>query len=110
VTAVARRLRVAAGVAIVAVFAAFIALVIPVYYRAWRFERDLQQMTETAGVPQSSNEALRVVVAERAARLGLPVRPDDVQFVRTPTRFRIEVDYRVPVYTVDLHFHPSAGN
>jgi hypothetical protein len=56
---------------------------------------------------------LQVRVVDRAARLGLAIRPEQVRLQRSGEGLRIEVRYAVPIdlpfYTVDLHFRASAG-
>ncbi len=104
----ARYLRIAAGLAVVAVLAALVVVVAPVYWRAHQFAHQIEDIARTPGVPQHTDAEVRQIVLTHAGNLGLPVEPDDVQFQRTPTLFRIEVRYKVPVYTVDLHFHPAA--
>ncbi len=104
----ARYLRIAAGAAVIAVLAALALVLAPVYWRAHRFEGQLHEIAWTEGMPLRQDAEVRAVVLQHAAELRLPVTPDDVRFVRTPTVFRIEVSYKVPVYTVDLHFHSSA--
>jgi hypothetical protein len=64
---------------------------------------------------QSQPDAtLRAWVMGKARELALPVTADDVQIEREPEGMRIEVHYAVrvnlPLYTVDLHFHPGAGS
>jgi hypothetical protein len=53
-------------------------------------------------------------VAEQAARLGMRIRPDQVQVRHWQEHLEIQVRYAVTIdlafYTVDLHFHPSARN
>jgi hypothetical protein len=90
--------------------AAFAVLLVPVYYRNYQFQQSLKQVAASAA--SGSDDALRAVVMERASRLGLPVRGDDVLLDRSGARLRIEVKYRVSVdlsvYSVSLHFHPSS--
>lgn len=89
---------------------AFAVLLVPVYYRSYRFQQSLKEVASSLG--QGSDEVLRAAVVERASRLGLPVRGDNVSLNRSGARLRIEVKYQIPVdlsvYSVSLHFHPSA--
>jgi hypothetical protein len=110
----ARFWRTLAGVLILVLLAGFGVLLVPVYVRNFRFERSLGELVRQGSTLQSPDELVRVRVTDRAARLGLPVRPDQVRLKRSPGRLAIEVRYIVPidlpVYSVDLHFRPSAGN
>ena len=64
--------------------------------------------------PATDEDILRVHIANQAALLGLPVGADQVRIQRSPIGTQIEVRYFVRVdmflYTVDLHFRPSAGS
>ncbi len=105
-----RSLRVSVASAVLLALAAFAVMLAPVYYRNLRFSRALRDLASRAGEPDA---ALRVAILERAARLNLPVREGDVALRRSRGRVRIDVRYKVPVdlpvYSVNLHFHPVAG-
>jgi type II secretory pathway component PulM len=106
--------RILAGSAILALLAAFAALVVPHYLRNERFQEALRQITLAAENRNTPPEILRARVAEQAARLGLRVGPDQVRVRLTQEHLEIQVRYAVtidlPFYTADLHFHPSARN
>lgn len=95
------------GLAVVA------ALLLPAYLNNWKFHNALEQTATSAEVVRESDEAVRAIVAQKAAALGLPVQPNQVQVERRGATLRLEVRYAVrvdlPLYTVDLHFHPTAG-
>ncbi len=102
------RLRVAAGIAILAALIFFAALLVPVYWRNHQFQQSLDSIIARG----ASDDAMRAAVVESAARLRLPVRAEQVRLVRFGGRLQLEVPYAVPVdlslYTVDLHFRPKA--
>ncbi len=106
--------RILAGSAILALLAAFAALTAPHYLRNERFQEVLRQMTLEAENRNAPPDILRARVAEQAARLGLHVGPEQVRVRASPQHLEIQVRYAVTVdlavYTVDLHFHPSARN
>ena len=110
----ARLWRVLAGLAILALLVAFGALLVPHYLRNERFQEALRGMTLQAENRDSPADILRVRVAEQAARLGMRIRPDQVQVRHWQEHLEIQVRYAVTIdlafYTVDLHFHPSARN
>lgn len=60
-----------------------------------------------------AEDQLRALVLDKAANLGLPVRAENIEIQRSPESLRIDVRYVVhvdlPLYTVDLHFHPGVG-
>lgn len=102
-----------AGGAVVALLAAFAALLAPLYYRSHQFQRELGHMVQRVDSLSLSEELLRIRVLDRAARLGLPVRAEQVRIQRADGHLRIEVRYRAPVelgwYAVELHFRAGAG-
>ena len=102
------KLRIVAGVAILAILAAAAVLLAPSYVRNVRFRQYLEaaaRQPETRALP---DDRIRTAVADRAARLGVPLKPDEIRVDRSMGRLRIEARYIIridlPVYTVDLHF------
>jgi len=88
------------------------ALLAPPYFENWRLQRYLNALSHDPASRQRSIDFLRALVVDKAAGMGLPVRIGDVQITPGPGAPKIEVLYVVhvdlPVYTVDLHFRPSA--
>jgi hypothetical protein len=110
VTRSAHRWRVLAGVGVLAVLVVMAVALTPPYFRNFEFQRYLDRAVERAKSP----DILVADAVNRAAQMGLPVRASDVHASRTGDRLRVEIIYIIrvdlPLYTVDLHFHPSAGN
>lgn len=94
--------------AILAGFGSMVALLAPVYWNHWRFERELRQEFSHAEALAQSSAVIREQVLERAAAHGIPLRPEHVRVWQEPGRTEVEVVYPVRVelgfYTVDLHF------
>lgn len=107
------RIRVAAGIAVLAALAIIGIRLLPPYLRNFQFQRQLQQVSDDQANLGRPAELVQVQVAERASRMGLPVTAEQVRVAPGRGRTRIEVRYFVrvdlPLYTVDLHFRPSAG-
>ncbi len=86
---------------------------LPYFIRNLRFQRYVENLTQSADLATQSPEQLRAQVIERARELGLPVEAGDVQVEGSGGSLRIAVRYVAPVefpgYTVKLHFAPSAG-
>jgi hypothetical protein len=105
-----RRWRVIAGVGVLVVLTIVIAVLIPPYFENMRFQRDLDDLVTQTDSP----EILRAQVLNRAAQLGLPVQAGNVKVSRSGNGLRVEIVYIIrvdlPLYTVDLHFHPAAGS
>jgi hypothetical protein len=104
-----RAWRTAAGVfVLIALLLVAIALW-PPYFENFRFQRWLDDQAERRQAP----EALQAAIVDKAAQLGLPVRAGDVHVTRTGNALRVDIVYVVrvdiPLYTVDLHFHPAAS-
>lgn len=87
-------------------------LLLPPYYHDWQFQQDLQALAHDPAVAGEAPDYIQALVVDRAASMGLPVHLSDVHVRNLGNRPRIEVLYVVhvdlPVYTVDLHFRPTA--
>jgi hypothetical protein len=105
--------RVLAGVGVLAILAAVGVVLLPRYLDNFEFQKDLEQIVKDPANLRRSPDIVRVKVVESAARRGLPVTQDQVRVAPANGKTRIEVRYFVrvdiPVYTVDLHFRPSAA-
>ncbi len=103
----------AGGAGVLIGLAVVAAMLLPPYYQNWRFHTVLDQAATSAEMVRESDEVVRAIVSQKAAALGLPVQPGQVQVERHGGALRLEVRYAVrvdlPLYTVDLHFHPVAG-
>jgi hypothetical protein len=105
----AHRWRVIAGLGVLVVLLIVAGALLPPYVDNLKFQRYLDRAVERAHSP----DILQTEILNRAAQMGLPVRAGDVRVHRTGNRLRVEIVYVVrvdlPLYTVDLHFHPAAG-
>jgi hypothetical protein len=99
-----------AGVGVLVVFTIVIAALIPPYFENMRFQRYLDDLVTQTESP----DILRAQILNQAAQLGLPVKAGDVKVSRKGNGLRVEIVYIIrvdlPLYTVDLHFHPAAGS
>ena len=104
-----QRLRFGAGIALIAVLIGMGIMVVPPYVENMRFQSFLDDLVEHPQAP----EIMQAAAVNRAAQLGLPVKTGDVRVSRQGRGVRVEILYVVrvefPLYTVDLHFHPSAA-
>ena len=107
------RWRVAAAVAVLGALAFFGLRLLPIYARNQRFQSYVEEVAGRTESAAKSDDLLRTWLVEKASALELPVKADDVRIRRTADGLGIDVRYVVrvdlPVYTVDLHFHPGAG-
>ncbi len=107
------RWRIAAGAAVLAALAFLAVRLAPVFMDNYQLQRYVEEIAQNAGNQTRSDDLLRTWVVEKAAALDLPVRVQDVQVKRSSDGIRINVRYLVrvelPVYSIDLHFYPSAG-
>lgn len=110
----ASKWRLAAGILILAgmVFVAF--MMLPPYIDNFHLQQSLEEFVARPESLALTEDAVRLNVVERAAQLGLPLRTNQVRVDRGTSRLRVEILYAVritlPLYTVDLHFHPAAGS
>jgi hypothetical protein len=113
VTSRERILRNIAGVTVLAVYVTIGAVLTPPYIQNWKLQRYVNGLIDDASTASQPSDVIRNEVVVRAAALGLPVHPDDVQITRPQNAVRIDVLYIVHVdfagYSVDLHFRPAAG-
>lgn len=88
-------------------------MLVPPYIQNWKLQRYVNGLVDDPASASQSSDAIRDKVISRGAALGLPVRPNDVQVTRPQNGVRIDVLYIVhvdlAVYSVDLHFRPTAG-
>ncbi|MCL4401690.1 MAG: DUF4845 domain-containing protein [Acidobacteria bacterium] len=107
------RWRIVAGAAVLAGLAFIAMRLAPIYVDNFELQRYVAEITQRADIDTRSDDLLRTWVMEKAAKLELPVKAQDVQVRRSSQGTRIDVRYVVrvdlPVYTVDLHFYPGAG-
>ena len=107
------RWRIAAAWAVLAILAAFSAVFAPIYYRNLQLQRSLSEITQDRSIRFKPDEDVQFRIVQRARELDLPVHADNVHIQRSQQNLRVDVPYFVrvafPGYTVDLHFHPSAG-
>jgi hypothetical protein len=107
------RLRIAAAVLILALLVFTISRLAPFYLDNMRLQSYVEGIAQDAANRTRPDDMLRVAVLEKAASLGLPVTAGDVQIKRSNETMRVDVRYIVhvdfPLYTVDLHFYPGAG-
>jgi hypothetical protein len=104
-----RRWRIAAGVGVLLALAVIGGMLIPPYFENMKFQLYLDDAVERATNP----DVLRAQIVSRAAQMGLPVREGDVHITKAGGGVRVDILYVIrvdlPLYTVDLHFHPTAG-
>jgi hypothetical protein len=109
----ARLLRLSAGVAVLVALVLLGIVLIPPYAANWKLQRYVNELTEDPATAGQAPEAVRSRVVSRAASLGLPLHPEDVQVTPSRNALRITALYVVHVdiagYSVDLHFRPAAG-
>ncbi len=107
------RWRLLAGGAVAAAVVGAVALLAPPYFDNWELSRALATVVERQHASGWSDEQWRVAAAEQAARLGIPVRSEQVQLTRRGQAVRVEARYQIRVdfgaYTVNLHLRARGG-
>lgn len=88
--------------------------IVPVYVNNFELQDHMRQVAIRATVERTSMEAIQNSILEFAHDVDLPITRDDVKITYSGTRIIIDLDYKVPidlkVYTLELHFTPSAEN
>jgi hypothetical protein len=101
--------RLIAGLFVLGSLAAVLVALAPVYFDNFRLQRSLRGLIRNP----ASDETLRSEVLLRARQLDLPVAAADIRIAHTGGRVQVEMSYAVemtlPLYRVDLHFHPNAS-
>lgn len=106
--------RLIAGAAVILVLIALALVLIPPYAANWRLQSYVNDLVDDPAATKLPPEAIKTRVLNQAARLGLPIRSDDVHVDLAQGALKIDVLYIVHVdllgYTIDLHFRPAAGS
>lgn len=107
------RWRVALGLAVLGALIFFCVLLVNPYVENWRLQQYIEQAAHDPAMQSAPPEAFAAAVADRAASLGIPLPFNQVRVTRSANGTFVEARYFVRVdlklYTVDLHFRPSAG-
>ena len=89
-------------------------MMLPPYIDNFRLQRSMEAFVSQAEARTMSEDVIRTEIANRAARLGLPLKPAQVRVDKNSDRLHVEILYMVrvdlPLYSVDLHFRPTAGS
>lgn len=105
--------RMVAGLLVLVTLAGFCLLLVKPYYRNWQLQQFVEQVAFDQNRHHQPPDLAVAEIADHASRLGLPVSVDQIKVTRTEAGTFIELRYFVRVdllvYTVDLHFRPSAG-
>ena len=105
----ARTTRTVVAVILAAVLVYVLAMLVPPYRKNSSLQQYLDQVVTRPATPA----ILKTDITNRAAQMGLPLRDGDVRITEKPgNRLRVDIVYinrvDLKLYTVDLHFHPSA--
>jgi hypothetical protein len=90
--------------------------VVPAYVNNYQFQDAINTEARFAesGYPKKTDDQIRQEVAKKAADLGIPADPQDIQLDMSNGNVSISLDYSVPVdlyvYQFTLQFHPHADN
>jgi hypothetical protein len=88
--------------------------IIPVYVNSYELEDFIRQQTPFWLTQRAPVDAIRNKVLEKARELELPLTAEQVNIEASSASVTVSLDYTVPVdlkvYTLKLHFTPSAQN
>jgi hypothetical protein len=90
-------------------------LLIPPVFSNFQFQDAIENMALIGSYSTKSDDAIREEVYRKAQDLELPLTREQIQVQRSPNNaLIISVDYSVhvdlPMYPVDLKFHPASKN
>jgi hypothetical protein len=104
--------RLIAAVLVLAAMAGVLLTLAPVYYEDFQLRQYLKSLARDHRSATTPDETLRSNVVAQARQLDLAIRPEEVQISHPDGKLQLEIKYAVqmdlPLYQVDLHFHPSA--
>src|SRR5712691_11216216 len=84
---------------------------VPAYYAAFQFNDFIRQEVKFAVTNRKTAERLRIDISQKAAELGIPLKPRDIHITRRGPAFTLELEYHWPinmrVYRHELVFHAS---
>lgn len=87
--------------------------IIPVYVNSYELQDYIRQQNPFWVTQRTPADAIRNHILAKAKDLDLPVEPDQVK-VEVGGGVKVQLDFTVPVdlrvYTLQLHFTPSAEN
>lgn len=88
--------------------------IIPVYLHNYELQDYIRTQTPHWLTQRASDEAIRNYILAKAQDLEIPLGADHVKVEASGSRVTVRIDYTVPVdlivYTLALHFTPSAEN
>ena len=88
--------------------------ILPVYVNSYELEDFIRQQNPFWLTQRAPSDTVRNVILAKARDLDLPISADQVKVEAGGGRVTVSLDYTVPVdlkvYTLNLHFTPSAEN
>lgn len=88
--------------------------IVPVYVNSFELQDYIRQQNPFWVTQRASADAIQNNIVAKARELDLPVSPEQVKVEVGGGKVAVAVDYTVPVdlivYTLNLHFTPSAEN
>ncbi len=98
-----------AGVGVLVLLLVIVGALVPPYFDNMAFQRYLDSAVPRA----TAQDALVADIVNKAAQMGLPVHATNIRVTHTGNGMHVDIVYVIrvdlPLYTVDLHFHPAAG-
>jgi hypothetical protein len=88
--------------------------IIPIYVNNYELTDYIQEQTPYWLTQRANAEVIQKSILDKAQDLGLPISADQVKVEAPGMIVTVNLDYTVPVdlivYTLQLHFTPSAQN
>lgn len=89
-------------------------MMLPPYINNYQFQDDIQSAALLESYSTKSEQDIRNALAKKAAEYGIPLQPEQINVQRSGSELSIWADYTVhielPVFPLDLKFHPATKN
>jgi len=109
-----KRLKALFGLFVVVAISYTAWMVVPLYVSNYQFQDDIQNEALLNSYSNKTEQDIRNTLAKKAEAYGIPLKADQINVQRNGLELSIWADYTVhvdlPVFPLDLRFHPSTKN
>ena len=110
----AQKVRLAVAILVFAALIGSLFMMVPPYLDNLRLQSGIKSVLSRPDVLTATEDSIRNAVAARAVQDGMSLSPSQIRVEKVAGLVRVEVIYTVrvefPLYSVDLHFRPSAAS
>jgi hypothetical protein len=110
----AQKVRLAVAILVFAALIGSLFMMVPPYLDNLRLQRGIKSILSRPDIVTATEDSIRNAVAARAVEDGMSISRSQIRVEKVADLVRVEVIYTVrvefPLYSVDLHFRPSAAS